>query len=111
VLTFSDSFTFSIWIRPRSFNLNSRIIDFGNGPNSNNFVLGLSYQSTGVSFVDILNGIHHTILFALNKTLVLGMWQHFAFTFSNLNANIYINGVLVDSRSSPSAPSNVSSFN
>jgi len=50
---FSGDYTLSVWVKVRSFQFNSRIIDVGNGPNLDNVIFALTYQSTAFPFSQI----------------------------------------------------------
>jgi len=46
-----------LWLglKPRTFKFNSRILDVGNGPNHDNVVFALSYQTFGNPFSQFYN--------------------------------------------------------
>jgi hypothetical protein len=86
----SPEFSISVWILPQQVTRWSRIIDFGNGPDKENVVLGLSFESTLKPFF-VLNTDD---LFA-NSQLKFGEWQFLVATFDGSIAKLYSNGQIV----------------
>lgn len=80
-------FTIMVWVKVRSFNLWSRILDFGNG-RQNNVFFALTVDHTGIpSFVVLPGEVHSSLKLELNK------WVHITGVLNHPNAYIYINGV------------------
>ena len=80
----SLGFTIAAWVYPQSVGSYSRILDFGNGPDTNNVVFSLSDDFSLKPYV-YLYGVNYDA----SKTLILNTWQHLAVTF---DANPYYNG-------------------
>jgi len=80
-------FTIMVWVKVRSFNLWSRILDFGNG-RQNNVFFALTIDHTGNSAFAVLPGeVHSSLKLELNK------WVHITAALNIPHAGIYINGV------------------
>jgi hypothetical protein len=95
---FSGDFTITAWIYllPQQ---SSRIIDFGNGPGSNNILFAI----TGLSVHIYRNSSNK---FTGSTSLNLTKWYHVAFVLNGVNGSVYVNGYLA-SRSVLHNPLNV----
>ena len=94
---FSNGFSYTGWVKWNTFNNNySRLLDIGNGENSDNIVIanfGTNNRLVIHSIVGFSNLEIHT-----NAILTAGQWVHVGATIGNTGlANIYINGDLVTS--------------
>lgn len=88
---FSEGLTITTWIKYNSFNNWSRIIDFGNGPNSDNIILANQGTSNNLT-LSIRQGSTAQDILATN-VLVTDEWIHLAATIdASGNATIYVNG-------------------
>ena len=92
------SFTVMLWIYPRSFNSFSRIIDFGNGANSDSVVWCFSWDTTGQLNSYLTQNPTNVFNFSSSQAIQLNQWQHLSFVFTVLSPsniiNIYVNGIL-----------------
>lgn len=87
------SFTISAWVYPTAFNSWSRVIDFGNGPNTDNVLLAITNGTSGMPDL----GIHTPYSsndFEANASIPLDQWSFVAATFDSgtTHATIYIDG-------------------
>jgi hypothetical protein len=88
---FSGEFTITAWIYllPQQTQ-SSRIIDFGNGPGSNNILFAI----TGLSVHIYRNS---SFLPTGSTSLNLTKWYHVAFVLNGINGSVYVNGYLARS--------------
>jgi hypothetical protein len=100
---FTGDYTIAAWVNVRAFNHWSRIIDFGNGPDSNNVIFGVTqmtysfFSSTLVKkpFTQVSVSIWNKgNLISYNTELQLNVWTHLAITNSNGACKLHINGML-----------------
>lgn len=91
---FTGDFTVMAWVYVRNYNNWSRVIDFGNGPNSDNILLALSNSTTGRPNLHIFNGESSSNMTAPNP-IPLNQWVHLAATLQGSIAKIYVDGVEV----------------
>jgi hypothetical protein len=92
----TPEFTISVWIWPQQIDSGYvRIIDFGNGPSSDNIILALT---TGAPLTPPYLGIYSNfsqIIEAFSSSnLTQSKWQFLAATFNGTNARVYLNGEL-----------------
>ena len=83
--------TIMAWVKVKNHQINSRLIDFGNGPWKENIVLTLSTGTNGKPYLFLQSGIDH---FAHSSTISLNLnkWHHLSCTFSFPFYSIYIDG-------------------
>src|SRR3954470_11443522 len=74
---FSGDFTVEGWVYARSYNNWSRLIDFGNGPDTHNVYLALSAGTGGFPAMGVFTNYGAPVLFA-GSQLPLGQWTHLA---------------------------------
>jgi hypothetical protein len=84
--------TIMAWVNVKSYESNSRLIDFGNGKFSENVVLVLTYGTGGKPYLYFRSGAKDLVGFS-NKILILNKWQHLACVFSFPYYSIYIDGI------------------
>ena len=89
---FSGDFTIEGWVFVRSYNGWSRLIDFANGPNSNNVYLALSAGTTGYPTMGVFTNNNSTPVLEAGTRLPTNQWVHLAATLSGTTGTIYING-------------------
>ena len=89
---FSSAFTISVWVKPRQIRKWSRIIDFGDGPNKNNVLLGLTEGESRKPLLHVYVENQYLVNVSSSTQLVEDQWQLLAATFDCSCANIYING-------------------
>ncbi len=99
----SFQFTATAWVYPSQLDKYSRIFDFGNGQISNNIVLAFSSNTSSLNpLAEIYNGSLLALPIVLSRqSLDLDAWQFLALTFNGSTLNIFINGSLVGSSSTP----------
>ncbi len=85
-------FTIMVWLKVRNFNPWARIIDFGNGPHSNNVQFSMTDSTGGYPFYTI-NSNTETLSIRTTLKIELNKWVHLASVFSQPNGFIYIDGV------------------
>jgi hypothetical protein len=103
---FSNDFTIETWVYERSHASSSRVIDFGNGPGSDNVLMFLSYSTSGDVGLTVYRGGTHQDLFS-PQPIPLNQWVHLAATLQGSNATIYVNGVAVVSINNVPPPNGV----
>ena len=94
----TSRFTIMAWVKVRSYNSWSRLVDFGlSGMNKyDNIAVVLSLSNTGMPTFEIRVGIAKQLgIIQPTKMLSLGVWEHLACTFDSPNAYTYINGSIV----------------
>jgi hypothetical protein len=97
-----SSFTIATWVKPTTYNNWSRILDFSNGPSSDNVVFALSNGTSGNLYCDIRkagtsSGVVNGVPAPLNK------WSHCVLTYNGIHLKIYLNGNLVGTGASTGA--------
>lgn len=107
----TSGFTISAWIRLDAVTNWSRVIDFGNGPAADNVLLAASRGTTGKPRFDVYNGSSHTYVDS-SVAIPIGTWTHLAAVLTVDNSGVasgylYMNGDLVGSNTSMTAPNNV----
>ena len=90
---FRGDFTISVWQRLNKLVNWARIIDFGNGPNSDSIFLASTTVGQPVMF--IYNNSNSFTRVQTVSSLVIGSWAHVAFTLNGTTAKIYLNGTFV----------------
>jgi hypothetical protein len=93
----SPQFTITAWIYPQTFGFCSRVIDFGNGPASDNILLAFECGSSLLPAFGLYSGSILISQFNSGQALTLNTWQFLAATYDGSNMYIYINGVLLAS--------------
>lgn len=91
---FGGDLTIECWVRVDAPTLWSRLLDFGNGPASNNIVLATSDGSTGRPYFATYIGAAGSPL-SSPSVLPIGSWVQVAATLSGNTGCIYIDGALV----------------
>jgi hypothetical protein len=94
--------TIMAWVKAKSIQYYSRLIDFGNGIDNENIVLALSSENNGQPYIFLKTGVDDFYDSSL-QSLNLNQWQHLAFVFSFPYYFIYIDGYLTTAPGS-SAP-------
>ncbi|MEM7128022.1 MAG: LamG-like jellyroll fold domain-containing protein [Chloroflexota bacterium] len=98
---FSKGFTVAVWVRYKSLRHWSRVIDFGNGRDSLNFLLANREKSSTFGFYiyDKRNRFHKL---EASDVLTVGEWIHVAATINpDGHAKLYCNGKEVQSGRMP----------
>ncbi|MBD2483426.1 LamG-like jellyroll fold domain-containing protein [Planktothrix sp. FACHB-1365] len=91
---YSQGFTVEAWVLYHSFQVNSRVIDFGNGKDSNNIVFHTKGTARKLYLVVAHNSIQQGI--ESEEVLETGVWIHVAATIDKSgNATLYKNGQVV----------------
>jgi len=93
---FSGDFTLTAWIYLKSYQLNSRIFDFGNGPGIDNVILsidGTTSQIRGRIYNG--NGLSSYSEITRSSIINLNQWYFISFVLSGTTGYIYVNGNLV----------------
>ena len=91
---FTESdFTVTAWVKVSRYSFYARIIDFANGPDSDNVVLTF-FETTGKPEAIMLNG---SIRKYASSTTVLSLntWWHVSFVFERNTMYIYRNGIII----------------
>lgn len=88
----SNAFTIEAWVNPGADNSWSRLMDFGDGPGTNNIICALSAGATGQPNLSFYVPANQNL--TAPSPLPLNVWTHVAFTYDGTNGSIYVNGVL-----------------
>jgi len=104
----SSEFTISVWIYPLNVGSWSRIIDFGNGPGSENIIFSFSDGNSLKPFFELYSGPSKNISTISSKPITLNHWQFLTATFNGSMARIYLNGTLIGE---PNSQSYIQPFN
>ncbi len=109
----TPEFTISVWVYPINVGSASRIVDFANGPSSDNILLSLAYGNTLKPYFVIFSGSTSIFSIISSKPIILNQWQFLTGTFNGTNARVYLNGTLVAETNSQSytRPFNLSRSN
>ncbi|MFZ4621461.1 MAG: LamG-like jellyroll fold domain-containing protein, partial [Bacteroidota bacterium] len=91
---FNSNFTIETWVYIRSVANYSRVIDFANGPGSNNVIITASEGTSGKIGFHIFNGASATNIVTPNA-VPLNTWVHVACVFNNGTGRIYLDGIEV----------------
>ncbi len=92
---FSGNFTVEAWVKVNSINSWSRLIDFSDGPNTNNVYVALSDSTTGDPAMGVFTNNDSSPFFSPNTQLPLNQWVHLAATGNSTNGTIFLNGTPV----------------
>src|SRR5208282_4943263 len=87
---FSGNFTIEGWVYPRSFNSWERLIDFSDGPGTNNVYLAISFGTSGYPVLGAFTSPGSPTYAAVNNVLPTNQWSHLAATLDGTNASIYV---------------------
>ena len=102
---FSGDFTVTAWIYLKSYQYYSRIIDFGNGQENENVLLGLAGRTSqiiGFSY----NSSSKTYIEA-SSIINLNQWYFISFVLSGTTGYIYVNGSQVATKTLLLVPNNI----
>lgn len=108
---FNGNFTIEGWVFVRSYNSWSRLLDFADGPGTNNVYLTLSQGTTGFPGMGVFTNNNGAPTLKATSTLPLNQWVHLAATLSGTTGTIYINGVASGSGPINAAPNVVRTNN
>jgi hypothetical protein len=89
---FNGDFTVEAWVYVRSYNSWSRLIDFANGPNTNNVYLALTFGTTGTPAMGVFTNNSSSPVIHAATQLPTNQWTHLAATLHGTTGTIYING-------------------
>lgn len=103
-LDFNLTFTFLIWVKAFSFPSWGRILDCGNGPESDNIIAGLATNAgPNKPYAQIYQKNLTDGLVITSKSLNINTWFHYAFVYDGQKTLIYVDGSLV-ANSTKTAP-------
>jgi hypothetical protein len=107
--------TLEAWVFVRRNATWARLMEFGNGPEQHNVVLGLSDGASGRPFFSVRNGAQASTVTAPNA-LPLNQWVHLAANlfdngFGQLTGRLIVNGAQQASRANFTRPANVTRTN
>ena len=101
-----DQFSFMAWVKIRTIQQYSRLIDFGFLGGGNVVMLSLSDSTSGKPYLYFQSGGLDIVGFS-TKALDIGKWQHLACVYSFPFYSIYIDGV---ETTAPGSRTNLASF-
>lgn len=104
---FSGDFSISTWIKVKSIQFYSRILDFGNGALPYNVILSFSEDNSNKPFVQILSQTQLMSRLTSNTPIILNEWTHMMTVLNGTNLKLFINNTLVASSNQSDIPSNV----
>ena len=97
---FYTTFSFLVWVKVFEFTAWSRIIDCGNGPNSDNILVSLSYVDYAIPYTQIYEQSSPQSIVMPTTNLTAHQWFHLASVYDGHNMKMYVNGNLVASSAS-----------
>ena len=89
---FNGNFTVEAWVYVRSYNSWSRLIDFANGPGSDNVYVALTFGNVGTPTMGVFTNNNGTPILQSPVQLPTNQWAHLAATLNGTTGTIYING-------------------
>ncbi|MBN8545010.1 MAG: T9SS type A sorting domain-containing protein [Ignavibacteria bacterium] len=89
-----NTYTIEAWVYLRDAGFQKRLIDFANGPSSNNVILSLRGTNEYPRF-EIYNNNLFTSGVSGNTQIPLNQWTHIALACSSGYARMYMNGLLI----------------
>ncbi len=104
---FDGDLTIEAWVFVLDFTNNCRILDFGNGENSDNVILSISDQYSGKPFFSIIESGQPAAVLISDTAIPQRKWVHVACTLKGSNAVIYINGTAHGVKDDMPAPKNI----
>jgi hypothetical protein len=99
---FNGDLTITAWFKLKSYRKSSRIVEFSNGPSSDNIVLAMHEYSPQLYIMERWNAY----IAPKTSEIKLGRWYHIAYVLECTNARVYVNGVQILS-ATLNAPANV----
>ena len=108
---FSGNFTVEAWVDVNSYNSWSRLIDFSDGPNTNNVYVALSDSTTGDPAMGVFTNNDSLPTLVATNALPTNQWVHLAATGNGTNGTIYLNGVPIGAGTLNIAPNIVRTNN
>lgn len=102
-----SDFTVTAWIKPIQSGIWSRLIDFGNGPNTDNVFVAYIRGQLLTPFVSIYQSSAVTSSCSSSNKLNVNEWSHVSFVLNSTHLSIYINGTLENAALAQSRPRNV----
>jgi len=99
---FSGDFTILAWVKEVSYMEGSRLIDFGNGPNSDNVIAAICDVHSEMPRPRIFVGANYNNAsdHFPSAVIKLNEWYHLAYVLNGTNMTMYINGENVGSQDS-----------
>jgi hypothetical protein len=91
---FNGNFTIETWVYIRSVANYTRVMDFANGPGSDNVIITASEGNSGKIGFHIFNGGSSSNIVTPNA-VPLNTWVHVACVFNNGTGRIYLDGIEV----------------
>jgi hypothetical protein len=96
----TPQFTISVWVYPQNIGTGARLIDFGNGPSSDNVLFALSgLANIPVPYLCIYSGKTAKVQYTSPTNLTMSIWQLLAVTYNGKNSQMFVDGVLVANKS------------
>ncbi len=102
----TPAFTISTWIYPQAIGSWAKLIDFGNGANSNNVVFAIG-SPTNIPAFQLCIPLACTLNSYSSQALILSKWQFLALTYDGTTAKIYIDSTLTVSTAFTFTMSNI----
>jgi hypothetical protein len=86
-------FTILAWVNIVQAAIKSRLLDFGNGPNSDNVIFCILSGTSRQPYVSTFQGSSGSSKL-LGSAVSLNVWTHLAWVFDAKNSLVYVNGSL-----------------
>ena len=107
---FQAGLTINVWAYPTAANNYCRFVDFGNGAENDNIILGRVGTSNDL-FAEVWNGGSNGGRITATGAIALSAWQMFTFTVDSAgNAKIYKNASLIQTGTT-AVPQNITRIN
>ena len=94
-LDFNFTFSFLVWVKAFNFASWSRVLDCGNGPNSNNIIIGLSNGNPNKPYTEIYLAYSQGGMVLAANSLQTNTWFHLAVVYDGQRILMYVNGTIV----------------
>lgn len=91
----NTTYSFLIWVKVIAFSLYARIIDCGNGPQSDNIIFSFSNEYSHIPFTEIFWGNEFQSTVEGVNSFPIDTWYHIAAVYDGHNLMLYTNGNLV----------------
>jgi prepilin-type N-terminal cleavage/methylation domain-containing protein len=94
IAAFGGDVTVVGWVKPTALNAWSRLLDFGNGPSSDNFAFSIRAYGAGPGF-GTYTGSTEVIIYTTSPALQTGRWAFVTGVLSGSTTSVYVDGLLV----------------
>ena len=103
--TNQDGITIAFWFKSDNSNDNSKIFDFGNGPNDDNIFFGI--QNNLIYCSVLISGVTSTYSSFYNVNVNDNTWRYIVWIINKNSWDFYINGQIINTRTSAVYPNSI----